>query len=204
MPYKNIQKRRDSNKKSYYRHKDKIFAQRKERELLNPEFVKNQRKDYHISHRDKLINYARNYYQNNKQKFKDYNRKNIAFKIKTDLNFKLRKNLARRILLSLKGKNKSRNTMKLLGCDLSFIKKYLEVRFKLNMNWENHGLKGWHIDHIIPCKKFDLVKENEQLICFNYRNLRPMWSRDNIVKNDNIDELRMDKIKNAISLKVIK
>ena len=54
--------------------------------------------------------------------------------------------------------------------------------FSISMNWKNYGFKGWHIDHIIPCCKFDLSKENEQRKCFHYTNLNPMWAIDNLKK----------------------
>ncbi len=52
------------------------------------------------------------------------------------------------------------------------------------MTWENYG--QWHIDHIIPCSFFDLTNDKQQKMCFNYRNLQPMWSQDNISKNNRI------------------
>ena len=46
---------------------------------------------------------------------------------------------------------------------------------------------------IIPCAYFDLTKEENQRICFNYRNLQPLWARDNYKKSDevpdNVEEL---------------
>lgn len=39
----------------------------------------------------------------------------------------------------------------------------------------------------------DLTKEENQRICFNYRNLQPLWAKDNLEKSnsvsDNIEEL---------------
>ena len=48
------------------------------------------------------------------------------------------------------------------------------------MNWENYGV--WHIDHIIPCARFDLSDPGQQKICFHYTNLQPMWGEDNLKK----------------------
>ena len=44
---------------------------------------------------------------------------------------------------------------------------HLEKQFKDGMTWDNYGIKGWHIDHIIPCCKFDLTLESEQRKCFH-------------------------------------
>lgn len=37
----------------------------------------------------------------------------------------------------------------------------------------------WDIDHVDPCHDFDLSKEEDRLVCFNYKNLSPMWGKDN-------------------------
>jgi len=57
------------------------------------------------------------------------------------------------------------------------------------MTWDNHGtgkngkgMKEWHIDHIIPCCKFNLSKDEEQRKCFHYSNLQPLWASDNMKK----------------------
>ena len=50
------------------------------------------------------------------------------------------------------------------------------------MNWNNYG--EWHIDHIKPCSLFNLELEEEQLECFNYKNLQPLWAIDNIKKGN--------------------
>ena len=54
------------------------------------------------------------------------------------------------------------------------------------MSWDNHGKgKGkWHIDHIRPCASFDLTDLEQQKECFNYSNLQPLWSEDNLIKGD--------------------
>lgn len=46
---------------------------------------------------------------------------------------------------------------------------------------ENYG-KIWEVDHIIPCAAFDLSNSFEQRRCFNWRNLQPLLSKDNMKK----------------------
>lgn len=102
--------------------------------------------------------------------------------------FKLRKALRQRVYFAVKSLKtaKSKKTMELLGCSIDELKIHLESKFQEGMNWENYGLKGWHIDHIIPCAFFDLTKEEEQRKCFHYTNLQPLWWIDNIKKSDKI------------------
>lgn len=61
------------------------------------------------------------------------------------------------------------------------------------MTWENHGngwngkgMQEWHIDHIIPCVSFNLRKIEEQIKCFHYTNLQPLWAKENLEKHNNI------------------
>jgi len=54
---------------------------------------------------------------------------------------------------------------------------------------------GWHIDHHIPISSFDLSNEISARCALNWRNLVPMWAKDNLKKsatlpNDHV-EFRM-------------
>ena len=74
------------------------------------------------------------------------------------------------------------------GCTVEELKQHFESQFTGGMTWKNHGKsaknkKVWQIDHIIPIYKFDLTKEQDRLDCWNYRNLRPMWWRENVMKS---------------------
>jgi hypothetical protein len=93
-------------------------------------------------------------------------------------------NLRNRILKVLKGRNKSKSTLKLLGCTIEFLKNHLESKFTKGMSFSNYG--KWHIDHIRPCASFDLSKSSEQHKCFHYTNLQPLWAKDNREKRDKI------------------
>ena len=52
------------------------------------------------------------------------------------------------------------------------------------MTWDNYSQKGWHVDHIRPCESFNLQNEEEQMVCFNWRNLQPLWASENQQKLD--------------------
>lgn len=54
------------------------------------------------------------------------------------------------------------------------------------MSWENYGVGGWHIDHIIPCASFELTDGDEQRKCFHYSNLQPLWWFHNLEKSDKL------------------
>lgn len=80
-------------------------------------------------------------------------------------------------------KNKKINNFsKIIGCKPDQLVKHLESKFKPGMNWKNHGLRGWHIDHIVPISKAKNIKQIEKL--FHYTNLQPLWARENILKRN--------------------
>ncbi len=70
------------------------------------------------------------------------------------------------------------------------LRAHLESQFQPGMTWENWGRKKgarcWEIDHKIPCIKFDLTIRSQQLKCFHFSNLQPLWSVDNLRKNTKI------------------
>jgi hypothetical protein len=71
-----------------------------------------------------------------------------------------------------------------LGCSIQEFKLYLESKFQTGMTWDNYGRKGWHIDHIIPISRFDLLNAEQAKIACHYTNLQPMWWNENLKKGN--------------------
>lgn len=90
--------------------------------------------------------------------------------------------LRSRVRAALKGIDKSASTLELIGCSRQQLKDHLQSLFQSGMTWDNYG--EWHIDHKKPCSKFNLSKEEEQKVCFNYTNLQPLWAIDNLQKSN--------------------
>ena len=99
---------------------------------------------------------------------------------RTDPNFKILTILRGRIKDVLKGHSKSDSTINILGCTIEELWIHLESKFTEGMTRQNHG--KWHVDHIIPCASFDLTKPEQQVKCFHYTNLQPLWALDNLKK----------------------
>ncbi len=98
----------------------------------------------------------------------------------TDPVFRVGKALRGRIrsaLRSTSAKRHARATV-LVGCDLPFLLTYLSAQFKPDMTWENYGAL-WEIDHRKPCSSFNLTQSEEQLACFHYSNLQPLYVTEN-------------------------
>jgi hypothetical protein len=105
----------------------------------------------------------------------------VKKRIASDSQFLLRLRLRARLSHMIRiGKIKStESALKLVGCTLEKLREYLERQFTKEMSWLNHG-QVWHIDHIVPCKQFNLLLKSHRFLCFNWRNLRPLNGEENL------------------------
>ena len=97
---------------------------------------------------------------------------------------RIAQNLRKRIQNALKNVPKIISTEQITGCSFGQLKTYLESLFLPNMSWDNYG--QWHVDHIKPCASFDLTLPDEQIRCFHYSNLQPLWAKDNLSKGSKV------------------
>lgn len=138
-------------------------------------------------------------YHANKKHFHEYQRirnqrpdikaQRAAYELRRcreNLHHRIKCHLAKRINLAIKETKKVARTMDMTGCDIVFLKRWLEHQFWNGMTWENYSHKGWHIDHIRPCASFDLTDPEQQKQCFHWTNLQPLWAKYNLAKSDNI------------------
>ena len=104
-------------------------------------------------------------------------------KRESDLNFKLVCILRLRTSSAFKSKNfrKMNKTFDSLGCSHSFFRRWIIHQLNGIMIIENYG-SVWQIDHCLPVSSFILLKENDWKKCFNWLNLRPMFSTGNASK----------------------
>ena len=168
-------------KQYYLKNKEKIFKENKKWYLKNKEKVKKWYKKWYLKNIKKRKLYQLKYYNLNKNKIIKKQLIREKQKYHSNKTFRLQHILRRRISLALRGFNKSKSTMKLLGIpNIEFLKNYLEKKFKPGMNWKKRGLI--HIDHIIPCAAFDLSDPKQQAKCFHYTNLQPLWAHENLSK----------------------
>jgi len=163
----------------YQKHKAKIRQQQKLYKENNKEKTKIRNEVYRKTHIEEKRNSQHKYYMRNKSKKSQY----CSKRRKEDIKFRILWNLRSRLSNALNGNQKQSTTLKLVGCSIEKLKQHLEKQFKIRMSWDNYG--KWHIDHKIPCALFDLSKPSEQKKCFNYKNLQPLWAKENLKKQAN-------------------
>ncbi len=128
----------------------------------------------------------KNWRLRNPEKVKEW-RRNFHARHKKDPHYILATNLRKRILEELGRKKERKSSIEFLGCSIKELKFYLEGKFKDGMSWENHGLYGWHIDHIIPVSFFDLTQKEQLEKAFRYTNLQPLWAKENLIKSAKVN-----------------
>lgn len=128
---------------------------------------------------------AREWRINNPERFKASTSARNSIRWRTDAQYKLTTYLRTRLTILLKG-NKSDTTETLTGCTFQELRRYIELQWKPGMSWSNWGRTNdcWQIDHKRPVSSFDLTDPAQQIQCFHYSNLEPLWAVDNRRKSD--------------------
>ena len=121
-----------------------------------------------------------------KIKNKESSRKSTRKRKIIDPGFKVQCNLRRRLRDIIKSAKKGgwSSYSNLTGCTSQELAAHIEKQFKKGMTWGNYGIGGWHVDHIMPCSKFDHTNELHVRQCWHFTNLRPLWAKDNLAKSD--------------------
>ncbi len=155
--------------------KEDISKYNKQYKSVNKEMVSEYNRTYNLEHREEIQ--KRQTAQHRKRR-------------ETDIQFKMSKKLRCSFTKFLNSKRKTviRDTV---GCDLAEYKKWIEFNFDENMSWDNYG-EYWQIDHVLCIHLFDLTILDEQKICFNWKNTRPL----NKIKNLGREKLELKDILN--------
>lgn len=163
----------EQNHRSEIKIREAAYRERKQDE------VQITKRKYYQKHQDKYVSYAREYRKTNKELIKQRYADNSQSRIS--------RNLRKRIFVAVRKESKNTSSMQLTGCSRQHLIEHLQSMFRPGMSWQNYGKNGWHVDHRLPCKMFDLTKECEQRLCFNWSNLQPLWSHENLEKGGKFD-----------------
>ena len=173
-------------KKEREANKERIAVVSKAYRKKNADKIKEKNKIRYQENKDCWIETQKKYRENNKDKIRRKNKTYMRKRRAEDATFRYSVNIRSRVSKLLSGTIRSESTEDLLGCTYKEARLHLESQFTDGMSWDNYGMYGWHIDHIIPCASFDLSDPEQQRQCFHYTNLQPLWAEDNLRKSDKI------------------
>lgn len=154
--------------------------------LDNKEYRKQYNKQWHLDNKERKNKYSKQWRLDNREYNKEYHKQYKKQRKKKDPNYKMSFKCRQFIYRCLKS-TKTKHTFDILGYTPEMLKQRLEINFKSDMNWDNHGTL-WHIDHIKPLCKFNFVlpdgtPDYEQIRLANsLANLKPLYIQENLSK----------------------
>lgn len=188
----NFRKRKDR-KGKIYTLKVCIFCERKQK-------AKAESKRYaKMTVQQKKIHHQKANASARTEKGKSTHRKWQKEKEQYDFMFKLKRRIS--TLIRSKFKKKDSSIIELLGYSVLDLRNHLESQFEPWMNFDNYGKYNkdtwddkdsstwtWQIDHIVPVSAFCIkeILDEEFRKCYALSNLRPLSSKENILKGNKI------------------
>jgi hypothetical protein len=115
----------------------------------------------------------------NPDKKRKYDRAYNKYKSETDPAFKLKRNLRGTFAKFVGGKCKTSRLARYLSIPYEEFRVFIENQFNGRWTWDDYGIEGFHIDHIVPFAIFDILNEEEMFLCWNYRNFQPLDGFEN-------------------------
>lgn len=167
----------------------------------NYEHAKECARKWNKQHPDKIKKYVKKHKSRSPESYKQYCKtwidKNKEKRRETCLRgqrkrrtipkYIIAKRISCHIRMCLCGNKNTKSWESLVGYTKDKLKKHIEKKFLKGMSWDNTSL--WHIDHIIPISafNFEIPEDIDFKRCFALKNLRPLWAKDNMIKNDKLE-----------------
>lgn len=198
-PEKLKESARKTRAKHYHKYKERALEYRQEnkdkmseisrlRYQANPEKYRERSRISATKNKGKYTERKKQYRQDNWPHIIAYHNHYCNNRRHADPIFKLTTSIRTTINRAITRNSQRGRAISLLGCSVKELKEHIESQFQRGMSWDNWGLYGWHIDHKIPVSFFNLTDPSQQKICFNYKNLQPLWAIDNLKKHAKVDK----------------
>lgn len=164
-------------------------AYNQKRYALKREEIRAHQNLWRKEHREEYNSYVKKWREVNRDKAK---KSNNAYndKYKSNIANRLWSCAVCRIRKALKGKERKFESLKeAIGTNKAGLKEHMSSLFKPGMGEKNYGQGPllWEMDHILPVESFDLINKEDQLKCFHYTNLQPLWSKENRAKGSKLN-----------------
>ena len=180
---------KDYNSLYYPKHKEKSRQYAKD----NADRIKKRMREYRMVYlevnKDKIRQKKKEYYERH---YKEARREKMALNARKRRAegrvCKLNRNMSLAVWRSLVYQKKGMKWETLVGYTIDQLRHHLEKQFTEGMTWDNYGINGWEIDHIIPLSIFNINGPESKGFkkAWALNNLRPLWASDNRIKRDKL------------------
>jgi len=85
----------------------------------------------------------------------------------------------------LQGKTPAKEISKYLGLSRAEMRDWINQKMLPGMTWNNYG-EIWVVDHVVPLRLFDMTKEDDLKVAWHYKNLFPLFKKDNLHKEGDL------------------
>ena len=183
----NLDQTRQSSRRWHAANRQRVSEYARRRYAANRERMCEDVRRYRAANPEKCRESRNRWQAANPEKRKALLRRSNANKMST-VGGRLRSQMSVAIWLSLKYRKQGRKWESLVGYNLNQLKRHLEKQFLPGMSWKNRN--EWHIDHRTPISAFNYEKSTDLDFkrCWELKNLRPLWKRENLVKHAKIDK----------------
>ena len=185
--------------------KNKIKSYQKIYQVENKDKLKIKQKFYHAKNKNKLKIKQRIYRAENKDRIKSYHKiyraenkdklnAKIKIRRKTDIKYKLNKNISTAIWFSLKKGNskKGKSWKDIVPYTLNGLIKRLKKTLPKGYTWDDYinGRTDLHVDHKIPVSvhNFKSYKDTDFQRCWALKNLQLLPAKENIIKSNSLEK----------------
>ncbi len=177
--HRNKEKVRGWSKRYVEENRDRVSASRRRYRENNKEKVKAAKRADYEKRKPAILMQTKAYKEARPEWYRETKRKYMEERRWNDPAFKMLMLLRGRIRCAIKAgaAYKAGRTVDLIGCSIKELMFHLQGQFQRGMTWKNQG--KWHVDHIVPYARFNLLDPKEQRKCFHYTNLQPLWGIDN-------------------------
>ena len=187
--------------------KDKISKRMKGYYIEN----KGKIKEYYKDNKEKILENGKQWRKDNPGKMKQYTKNNKKYqcqwridniehsrgyvnqwgrnKHRIDMKFNLNHKMRYAIWKSLKGNKNGRSWGTLVDYSIDKLMKHLKKTLPIGYTWQDYMNGGLHVDHILPIRlfQFQTPEDKEFKDCWALYNLRLLPAKDNLLKNDTIN-----------------
>ena len=141
------------------------------------EYRKKNKEKIKVKNKDKILLYRKK----NKRKKREYLKKYLKERRKTDFLFRLRGNISANIKesLKIKGYTKRNKTYTILKCEFDFFMNWLNGKAS---NGYTYGIGDLHLDHVIPISLAET--EDEAYLLNHYSNYQLLSADENQSKSN--------------------